>query len=216
LAGPDTLGAELRIGLPDASNRRFGGDPLAKRAFQASLDDIARLGVALREIDLSPFFAAGKLLYKGPWLAERYHAVGDFITRRPEAVYPVVRQIISAGADLTAVDAFAGLHRLAELHRATEAVWQSVDALLVPTFPRPRTMADVAADPIGANSELGTYTNFVNLLDLCALTVPGPFRDDGFPSSVTLIAPAGGDDRLAAIGAALQARAGLTLGAIAG
>jgi allophanate hydrolase len=212
LDSPDTL----RVGVPDAPSRRFGGDRLAKRAFHAALDDITALGVMLQEIDLGPFFEAGKLLYEGPWLAERYHAVGDFIAVRPQAVNPVVRQIISAGADLSAADAFAGLHRLVELSRATEAVWQSVDALLVPTFPRPRTVADIAADPIGANSELGTYTSFVNLLDLCALAVPGRLRDDGFPSSVTLIAPAGSDGRLAAIGAALHTRCELPLGALKG
>jgi allophanate hydrolase len=216
LDSPDTLYAGLRVAVPDAPSRRFGGDRLAERAFQAALDDITALGVMLQEIDLGPFFAAGKLLYEGPWLAERYHAVGDFIARRPQAVDPVVRRIITAGADLSAVDTFAGLHRLAELNRATEAVWQSVDALLVPTFPRPRTVADVAADPIGANSDLGTYTNFVNLLDLCALTLPGRFRADGLPSSVTLIAPAESDGRVAAIGAALHARAGPPLGAVGG
>jgi allophanate hydrolase len=214
LEPPDALDAGLRIGAPDAPSRQFGGDRLAERAFQASLDDIAALGVAMQEIDLGPFFSAGKLLYEGPWLAERYHAVGDFIARWPQAVDPVVRQIITAGADISATEAFAGLHRLAELSRATEAVWQSVDALLVPTFPRPRTVADVATDPIGANSELGTYTNFVNLLDLCALTLPGRFRDDGFPSSVTLVAPAESDGRLAAIGAALQAQAGRRFGVV--
>ncbi len=112
----------------------------------------------------------------------------------------------------SAADAFAGLYRLAELRRATEAVWSRIDVLVVPTYPRPRSCADLAADPIGPNSELGTYTNFVNLLDLCALAVPGRFRADGFPSGVTLIAPRGADGLLAALGARLHAAAGLTLG----
>jgi allophanate hydrolase len=208
-----TFTAGLRVGVPDAESRRFGGDLLARRAFEVAVNDCTRLGVVLGKVDLSPFLAAGKLLYDGPWVAERYHAVGDFITRHPEAADPTVRQIISAAAELSATDAFAGLYRLAELHRATEAVWQSIDILLVPTFPRPWRLADVAADPIGPNSELGTYTNFVNLLDLCALAVPGRFRDDGLPSGVTLIAPAGCDDRIAALGAALHAEAAVPLGA---
>ncbi|HZC95720.1 MAG TPA: amidase family protein, partial [Bradyrhizobium sp.] len=102
--------------------------------------------------------------------------------------------------------------RLAELRRAAEAAWESVDVLLVPTLPRPRRVVDIEADPIGSNSELGTYTNFVNLMDLCALAVPGRFRGDGLPSSVTLVALAGCDDRIAAIGAALHAHGAVPLG----
>ena len=205
--------AAPRIGVPDPMSRRFAGDALAERAFDAALGDIAALGAALVETDLAPFFAAGTLLYDGPWLAERYHAVGDFIARNPGSVDPVVRRIIAGGAGLSAVEAFAGFHRLAELRRATASVWQAVDALLVPSLPRPRRLADIAADPVAPNSELGTYSNFVNLLDLCALAVPGRFRDDGFPSGVTLIGPAGCDGRLAALGAALHARAAVPLGA---
>ncbi len=204
--------AGLRVGVPNSASRIFGGDNLAQRAFEASVEAAAAMGLAPAEVDLTPLFAAGTLVYNGPWVAERHHAVGEFITHRPQAVHPVVRDIISAASGLSAVDAFAGFYRLAELRRASEAVWHSIDALMVPTFPRPRRVADVMADPIGPNSELGTYTNFVNLLDLCALTVPGRFREDGFPSSVTLIAPAGCDGRIAAIGAALHALAGETLG----
>jgi allophanate hydrolase len=202
----------LRVGVPDAQSREFGGDRLAERAFAASLDGLATLGCALREIDLAPFFAAGRLVYGGPWVAERQHAVGDFIARRPEAVDPAVCDIVAGATRLSAADAFAGFYRLAELRRATEPVWQAVDALVVPTVPRPCRVAEVGADPIGPNTALGTYTNFVNLLDLCALAVPGRPRDDGFPSGVTLIAPAGSDGRIAALGAALHARAGLQAG----
>jgi allophanate hydrolase len=210
LAPPEPVAAwpeGIRVGIPDAASRRFGGDRLAERAFQSSCDDLAALGATLAEIDLAPFFAAGRLLYDGPWLAERYRAVGDFIARRPEAVHPTVGRIISGGAEFSAADAFAGQYRLAELRRATEPVWRSIDALLVPTYPRPSRVSDILADPIGANGELGLYANFVNLLDLCALAVPGRFREDGLPSGVTLIAPAGSDGPLAAIGAALHSRA---------
>jgi allophanate hydrolase len=206
----------LRIGVPDAASRRFGGDRFAERAFSASQRDLAALGISLTEVDLGPFFAAGELLYEGPWVAERYLAVGGFIEKRPEAVDPTVRGIVAAAARLSAADAFAGLHRLAELRRASQSTWRSVDALLVPTFPRPVTRAAVAADPIGASSELGTYANFVNLLDLCALAVPGRFRDDSLPAGVTLIAPAGCDARIAAVGARLQAGATAPLGSLCG
>jgi allophanate hydrolase len=194
----------LRIGIPDAPGRVFAGDDGARRAFDRSIEAAGMLGTALIEVDLAPFFAAGRLLYEGPWIAERYCAVGDFIARHPHAVHPVTRQIISAGAQVSAADAFAGLYRLAELQRASEAVWSAIDVLVVPTLPRPRRIAEVLADPIGVNNELGTYTNFANLLDLCALALPGPRRDDGFPSGITLIAPAGCDGRLAAFGEALH------------
>jgi allophanate hydrolase len=204
--------AGLRVGVPNFASRMFRGDEFARNAFDASVEDLAALGVPLAKIDLAPFLAAGELLYEGPWVAERYHAVGDFIERCPDAVHPVVRQIILAAARLSAVDAFAGLYRLAELRRSAEATWESLDVLLVPTSPRPRRVVDIDSDPIGSNSEFGTYTNFVNLLDLCALAVPGRFRSDGLPSGVTLIAPARCDDRIAAIGAALHAQGAVPLG----
>lgn len=202
----------LRVGVPDAGSRIFAGDDNAARAFDEATGAAAKLGTVLREVDLAPFFAVGRLLYDGPFVAERYAAVGHFIARQPQSVHPVVRQIISGGAAVSAADAFAGLYWLAQLRRQSEAVWEAVDVLLVPTFPRPRGVAEVIADPIGINGELGTYTNFVNLLDLCALAIPGPLRGDGFPSGITLIAPAGCDDRLADFGAALHPLAGVPPG----
>jgi allophanate hydrolase len=203
-----------RIGVPDQASRKFFGDKLAERAFDAALEGAAALGLHLVETDLATLLEAGALVYGGPWVAEREHAVGDFIARHRHAVHPVVGQIVADAARLSAADAFAGLYRLAELRRAAEPIWRSVDMLIVPTLPRPRRIADLVADPIAPNAELGTYTNFVNLLDLCALAIPGPIRGDGFPSSVTLIAPAHRDDPIAALGAALHAHIGPSPGCI--
>ena len=125
----------------------------------------------------------------------------------------MTRTIIEGARRLSAADAFAGEYRLAELRRQTEPVWETIDVLIVPSIPDVCTLADVAADPIGANSRLGTYTNFVNLLDLCAFSVPGPLRRDGRPAGVTLIAPAGRDALLAALAARFHAAAGVTVGA---
>jgi allophanate hydrolase len=204
-AEPPPRPTSPRIGIPDPASRKFSGDILSERAFDAALDRAAALGLTLVETDLGPLLEAGSLVYGGPWVAERQVAVGDFIARHPEAVHPVVGKIISDAARLSAADAFAGVYRLAEARRAAEAVWRSIDMLIVPTLPRPIRVADVLADPIAYNAELGTYTNFVNLLDLCALTIPGPRRSDGFPSSVTLIAPAHHDTPIAAVGAVLHA-----------
>ena len=202
-----------RIGVPDAASRRFAGDALSEAAFDAALADLEALGATLVPVDLTPFFTAAALLYDGPWVAERWEAIRGFITARPEALHPVTRAITERATAFSAADAFAGRYRLAELRRATEPVWQGIDALCVPTFPRPQTVAALAADPIGPNAELGTYTNFVNLLDLCALSVPSRPRADGRPAGLTLIAPAGRDAALIALGDALHRAGGTPMGA---
>nr|WP_244642079.1 allophanate hydrolase [Chelatococcus reniformis] len=191
--------APLRVGVPDAASRRFGGDALSEAAFDAALSAARAAGAALVPIDLTPFYATAALLYDGPWVAERYAAIRPFIEAQPEALLPITHGIIAGATRFSAADAFAGLYRLAELKAATSPVWADIDTLMVPTFPRPRTLADLEADPLGPNAELGTYTNFVNLLDLCALAVPGPARTDGWPAGVTFIGPAGHDADIADI-----------------
>jgi allophanate hydrolase len=212
---PGALPPGLRVGVPDARSRRFGGDAQSRRAFDAALADLERVlgGGKADAVDMSVLFEAAGLLYSGPWVAERYQAIRAFIEATPDALHPTTRRIIAGAAAFSAADAFAGFYRLAELERAAEAIWERIDVLLVPTYPRPRTVADLEADPIGPNSELGTYTNFVNLLDLCALAVPSRRRKDGFASGITLIAPRGRDGLIAALGARLHAAAGGTIGA---
>jgi len=203
----------LRVGIPGTGSRRFGGDALSEKAFDAALGDLfSVIATKPAEIDMTPLFEVALLLYNGPWVAERYQAIRHIIEESPEVLHPTTRKIIGSAAELSAADAFAGLYKLAELRRIAEAVWDKIDVLVVPTFPRPRTLADLVTDPIGPNSELGTYTNFVNLMDLCALAIPGRFREDGFPAGVTLIAPRGRDGLLAALGAKLHSSAGLTIG----
>jgi allophanate hydrolase len=148
-------------------------------------------------LDISDFLLAGKLLYQGPWVAERLAAVGDFAASHPDLVHPVTRAVLDSGRGYSAADAFRGLHRLAELRRATRAVWESVDVLLVPTVPTTFTIEEVLADPVGRNSVLGHYTTFCNLLDLCAVAIPAGFTAAGRPHGVTLLAPAGHDVLLA-------------------
>ena len=149
------------------------------------------LGAKIVEIDIEPFYAAARLLYEGPWVAERYLAVKALIASAPEAMHPVTRQIILAGAHGTAADVFAAFYQLEELRRVSDHTFRAVDALVLPTAPTIYTIEEVLADPIRLNSRLGTYTNFVNLLDLCGLAVPASMRSDGLPFGVTLLAPAG-------------------------
>ena len=215
--GRPALPASLRVGIPNAGSREFYGDAIAAAAFRAALGDLTASGVPVEivEIDLAPFRDVAELLYAGPWVAERYQAIRDCMERRAEDLHPTTRAIIGKAPDYTAADAFAGQYRLADLRRRTESVWTRIDYLLVPTIPTLYTLADLAADPFTPNARLGTYTNFVNLLDLAALTVPGRFREDGRPAGVTLIGPRGSDAGLAALGARLHEKAGLKLGATA-
>ncbi len=203
----------LRVGVPNRLSRRFFGDRRSEAAFDRALDLYRDFGLELVEVDFAPLFEVAALLYEGAWVAERYAALRSFIGRAREALHPTTARIILGAEHLSAADAFAGLYRLAELRRAVEPLWNSVDLLVVPTVPRAFSLADLNADPIGPNSALGTYTNFVNLLDLCALSLPGPFRDDGFPAGTTLIARAGQDALLASLGCKLQVAAGVPMGA---
>ena len=187
-----------RVGVPDPAGLRFFGDDLQAAAFAADLDRLKARGARLVEVDFTSFHAVAELLYGGPWVAERHSVIADLLSHAPEVVHPVTRSIISAAERFSATDAFRGLYRLAELRRACAPIWQAVDMLAVPSIPTVYSRADLAADPVTPNTRLGTYTNFVNLLDLCALTLPTSPRGDGRPGSLTLIAQAGQDAQLAA------------------
>jgi allophanate hydrolase len=203
-----------RIGVPIAGQRLFFGDAQAEQAYDAALARIATLGASLVEIDIEPFYETARLLYEGPWVAERYLAARKLLDSAPEALHPVTRTIIAAGTRPSAADAFAAFYRLEELRRVRDWTFRQIDALLLPTAPTVYTVEQVLADPTALNSRLGTYTNFVNLLDLCGLAVPAAFRADGAPSGVTLLAPGGNDALIASIGRAFHADTGLPLGAL--
>ncbi|MCX8102473.1 MAG: allophanate hydrolase [Geminicoccaceae bacterium] len=188
----------LRLGVPRTADLVFAGDADSAAAFERDRSRAAALAGRTVEVELAPFFEVAKLLYEGPWVAERLEAAGPLLAREPEALHPVTRKILEGARRWSAAEAFAARHRLAELARALEPLWRRIDLLLVPSIPRPVTLAEVEADPFGPNALLGTYTNFVNLLGLCALTLPTAPRADGLPGSVTLIAPGGRDGLLAA------------------
>lgn len=206
--------AGLRLGVPRSRDKLFFGDQDAEFG-SAEAEKLAKsLGATLVEIDLTPFFEAARMLYEGAWVAERTAAVGEFIARHPDKVHPVTRGIISQGDDKSAVDAFRGLYRLQELRAKAYAALAGLDALMVPTMPRPVAVSELETDPIGPNSQLGTYTNFVNLLDLAGVAIPVSLARDGTPFGVTLLGHAGRDAALASIGMAMHARTGLPLGAL--
>lgn len=157
---------------------------------------VAGLPAAPSVVGPEPFLAAGRLLYEGPWLAERVAAVGDFIEAHPEAVHPITRKVIEGGWAPTAGDYFRARYRLAELRRVVESAFGDIDVLVAPTAPTHYTLAQVEKDPFATNTRLGVFTNFANLLDLCAVAVPAGMTSGGLPFGVTLLAPAGRDHAL--------------------
>ena len=148
-------------------------------------------------------------------MAERWAALRQFHAGNADAFLPVTRQIIEGAKSLSAADAFDGMYQLADVARRAAAAWDRMDLLLVPTAPRPYTLAEIAAEPMARNTELGTYTNFVNLLDLAALAVPAGMRSDGVPWGVTVIGPAWSEPTLLNFGAAWQDAVGGRLGVTA-
>ncbi len=189
----------LRVAIPDTLE--FFGDTAAADAFAATLE---KLALKPSTFAFAPMQQVAALLYDGPWVAERRAALGDFFETNHDDIDPVVAKVIGKASNFSAADAFDGQYELARLKRHAEALFESVDVLIVPTTPTHPTIDEVRANPIEVNSRLGLYTNFVNLLDLCALAVPGVSRADGLPAGITLIAPAGADQRLAMLGAQFE------------
>jgi allophanate hydrolase len=205
--------AGCRFGVPRASQLEFFGNSDGEQLFAATLRTIERLGGKLVEIDFAPFLEAAQLLYHGPWIAERYIGIRDFFDSHPNDIRPVTRQIIEAGRKPSAADAFNGYYRLKELEAATQAIWQSMDVLITPTAGRQYAIKEMLADPIKLNNALGYYTNYVNLLDLCAIAIPAGMQGDGLAFGTTLIAPSWHDEALCALADVLHRSQDLPLGA---
>ncbi|SMX61601.1 putative glutamyl-tRNA(Gln) amidotransferase subunit A (Glu-ADT subunit A) [Bradyrhizobium sp. ORS 285] len=203
----------VKLGIPRSGQLIFFGDKAAEAAYGAAVARFVKLGAELVEFDLEPFYETARLLYEGPWVAERYLVIRDLLASDPDAIHPVTREITIGGARGSAADTFGALYRLQALRKVAERTFGAIDAMLLPTAPTAYTTADVLADPILLNSRLGTYTNFVNLLDMCGLAVPAAMRSDGIPFGITLLAPAGHDAALASLGRAFHADTALPVGA---
>ncbi|MGY3605791.1 MULTISPECIES: allophanate hydrolase [unclassified Bradyrhizobium] len=207
------LPAKLRLGVPRKGQLIFFGDRQSEQLYAEAIERWAALGATLVEFDLEPFYETARLLYEGPWVAERYLVIRDLLASSPESIHPVTREITAAGARLTAAETFAALYRLQALRRTAERAFASMEAIVLPTAPTVYSTAQVLANPIELNSRLGTYTNFVNLLDLCGLALPSAMRPDSAPFGITLLAPAGRDALLASIGRVFHADTKLPIGA---
>ena len=195
------LGSNFTFGVPRDEQLEFFGNPETPGLFRDAVARMQALGGKQVTIDFAPFLETARLLYEGPWVAERYAAIREFIETKPEALFPVTRQIISGATKFSATDTYAALYRLKAMQRRNEAVWGTIDVLLTPTAGTIYTVAEVEADPVRTNSNLGYYTNFMNLLDLSAIAVPAGFQPNGLPFGVTLCAPAFNDVLLLNLGA---------------
>jgi len=208
---PVNMPAAPKLAIPD--QLEFFGDSQNQAVFEQAIKRLRELGAIITPIDFSPFRALAEQLYYGSWVAERTVALDDMLKQQPEAINPVVRGIVENGLKYSACDAYKAEYIRAELSRQINAALASFDALVVPTSPTIRTLAEMDAEPVLFNSQFGTYTNFTNLADLSALALPAGLRSDGLPAGITLIAPAWHDQALAAFGQRWQQALNLPLGA---
>ncbi len=213
-ASPWAAASSFRFGVPQPGQLQFFGDTHNPALFAAAVEALKSLGGEAIEFDLAPFLATAKLLYEGPWVAERYAAIADFYPAHHAEMDPTVATIIGGATRFTAVDAFSFAYKREDLRRQTATVWSAFDVIVLPTAPRAYTHADLAAEPIALNSNLGFYTNFVNLLDLAAVAIPAGMSTGtpALPFSVSLIGKAFTDNALLPLADRLQRKLNTTLG----
>ena len=194
----------FRFGVPRAEDLQFFGCTEGPGLFSAAVERLKALGGEPVSLDLSPFLEAARLLYEGPWVAERYSVVGELARVQPDAVLPVIHAVLAKGPEVTGVDTFRAQYRLQALKARCDRVMAGLDCVLTPTIGRPVTLAELAAEPVLRNSELGYYTNFMNLLDYAAVAVPSGFMANGLPWGITLFGRSFTDQYLLSLANAYQ------------
>ncbi|MFP0196016.1 allophanate hydrolase [Pseudomonas sp. PHC1] len=194
----------FRFGVPRAQDLAFFGCEEGPRLFGDAIDRLKALGGEAVELDLSPFLEAARLLYEGPWVAERYSVAGELMEKNPAAVLPVIRAVLAKAPAVSGVQTFRAQYRLQALKAVCDKALEGLDCVLTPTIGRPVTLAELDAEPVLRNSELGYYTNFMNLLDYAAVAVPAGFMANGLPWGVTLFGRAFTDQYLLGVADALQ------------
>jgi allophanate hydrolase len=203
----------LKVGIIPAAQLNFFNDDAYALAYQTTLEQLEKEGFEFVEIDYAPFAEAAKLLYEGPWVAERYLATQPLIDDNPDAIFPVVRDIIAKGNDPKATDLFRAEYRLNALKKICDQQLAAVDCLLTPTAGTCFTIEEMLAEPILRNSQLGYYTNFMNLLDMAAIAVPTQITANGLPFGITLVGPTFSDRTLLSIANRIHTSANLPMGA---
>jgi allophanate hydrolase len=199
-----SFGSNFRFGVPRSSDLEFFGDGEAAALFDAAIETLEKTGGTRVEVNFAPFHDAGRLLYEGPWVAERLNVTQTLLNQNPDAVLPIIREIIQDGCRYTALDAYRAQYELAALRRAADTEFRAIDVLLLPTAGTIYKTAAITAAPKRLNSNLGLYTNFVNLLDLSAIALPAGFGKSGLPFGISLVAPAYCDAALLDLGIRYQ------------
>jgi allophanate hydrolase len=209
-----TSGGAFRFGIPCPQQLEFFGNSQFARLFDEAIARLQGLGGQAVEIDLEPFSEAARLLYEGPWVAERWLVIESLLRSDPGAILPVTRGIIEGGARVSGAEAFRAQYRLQALRRTCEQIWGQIDVLVTPTAGTIYRIAEIEADPVRLNTNLGRYTNFANLLDLAAVSVPAGFAAGPLPFGISLVGPAWSDYELLALAARLQREAPTGQGAL--
>ncbi|MGE6793803.1 allophanate hydrolase [Pseudomonas guineae] len=199
----------FRFGVP--KQLEFLGCTQSPALFAQSIEQLQALGGEPVEVDFAPFLAAARLLYAGPWVAERYSVAGTLIEQQPEAVLPVIKDVLSKAAGFSAVQTFEAQYQLQALKAQCDQLMAGLDCVLTPAYPRPVTLAELEAEPVQRNSDLGYYTNFMNMLDYAAVAVPAGFMANGLPWGVTLFGLVFTDQYLLSLADALQRQQALPL-----
>ena len=207
------FGSRFRLGVPKRRDLEFFGDREAAELFGAAIGILEEAGGTRVEVSFAPFRNAGQLLYEGPWVAERLHTTQALLNENPGAVLPITRSILEDARRYSALDAYRAQYELAALRRAVDGAFATVDVLLLPTAGTNYQIAAVAAEASRLNTNLGLYTNFVNLLDLAAIALPAGFGESGLPFGISLIAQAFRDSAMLDLGTRFQQIVGLPLGA---
>jgi allophanate hydrolase len=203
----------FKVGIPSKQSIRFFDDAIQSASFDDSIKLLTQLGAEIIEIDFTLLYQIADLLYQGAWVAERYTVIEDLLNSRPDSIHPTTLKVIKRAENISSADVFRDLYHLEDLKAQVSPLLQGMDMLCVPSIPTFYSVSDLQADPIEPNSRFGTYTNFVNLLDLCGIAVPVNKRSDGRPGSVTLLATAGKDAEIASIAIQLQRNSNATVGA---
>ena len=178
----------LTVGIPREDDLKFFGGGNYRERFQKAVRTCQSLGWHCVEVNFAPFLQAAELLYAGPWVAERLLVIERLMASSPDSVLPVIRNIVSAGDSFSAKDTFKAMYKLQDLKCQADQEMQAVDCILTPTTGGIHSIDDVLAEPIKRNSELGYYTNFMNLLDYAAVALPADNPVSQIPCGITFFA----------------------------
>lgn len=209
-----THAVPLTIGVPGADQLNFFGNASAQQLFFDNVNKLKEIGATIKEIDFTPFLEAARLLYEGPWVAERYVAIEKLISAHPDELLPEIETIIGGGEDKSAIDYFKAEYQLKHHYKFAHGILADVDCIVTPTAGTIYTIEQVQSDPIKLNSNLGYYTNFMNLLDCASVAAPAGFLDNGCPFGITFVGPAMSDRKLLSIANLWQQHLGLKLGGL--